>query len=123
MITQYTAASIVSQNKQLCTPASADSIVSCNGQENYVSMAANTGTKLYKVVENVERLLAIELLAATQALSFREEASSPIIEEVVAPFRRIEPIIERDHIFSEDMAKALNFTQDLNATVLFQQNQ
>ena len=94
MITQYTAASIASQNKQYCMPASVDSIVSCNGQEDHVSMAANAATKLYKVVENVERLLAIELLAAAQALSFRTEKSSPIIEKVVDQFRTLVPVME-----------------------------
>ena len=67
MIPQYTAASIVSQNKQLCTPASVDSIVSSNGQEDHVSMGANAATKLYQVVENVERILSIELMCAAQA--------------------------------------------------------
>ncbi|WP_052595215.1 histidine ammonia-lyase [Aureispira sp. CCB-QB1] len=115
MITQYTAASIASQNKQLCMPASVDSIVSCNGQEDHVSMAANAGTKLYKVVQNVERLLAIELLSGIQALSFRTEKSSPIIEEIVEQFRAIVPVMESDHVFSEDMAKALSFVQKIDA--------
>jgi histidine ammonia-lyase len=118
MITQYTAASIASQNKQLCMPASVDSIVSCNGQEDHVSMAANAATKLYKVVENVERLLAIELLAASQALSFRKESSSPMIEKVVAEFRKIVPVMDSDHVFGEDMAKALTFIQDLDIDFL-----
>lgn len=119
MITQYTAASIASQNKQLCMPASVDSIVSCNGQEDHVSMAANAGTKLYKVVQNVERLLAIELLSAAQALSFRTQKSSPIIERVVEAFREVVPVMESDHIFSEDMAKALSFVQEMAVEDLF----
>jgi histidine ammonia-lyase len=119
MITQYTAASIASQNKQFCMPASVDSIVSCNGQEDHVSMAANAATKLYKVVENVERLLAIELLSASQALSFRTEKSSPIIEKVVDQFRTVVPVMDSDHIFSEDMAKALSFVQNLDLEDLF----
>jgi len=114
MITQYTAASIVSQNKQLCTPASVDSIVSCNGQEDHVSMAANAGTKLYKVVQNVERLLAIELLAAAQAMSFRPEQSSPIVEEILVNFRKVVPVMTADQVFSEDMAKALEFVQQMD---------
>lgn len=113
MITQYTAAGIASQNKQLCTPASVDSIVSCNGQEDHVSMAANAGTKLYRVVENVERLLAIELLAATQALSFRNLPSSPIIEGLVKEFRKTVPVIDTDRIFGQDMAKALDFVKNI----------
>ena len=76
MIPQYTAASIASQNKQLCTPAAVDSIVSSNGQEDHVSMGANAATKLYKVVENTERILAIELLNATQAIAFRNKKST-----------------------------------------------
>jgi histidine ammonia-lyase len=71
MIAQYTAAGIVSQNKQLCTPASVDSIVSCNGQEDHVSMGANAATKCYQVVLNTFRVLGIELLAANQALYFK----------------------------------------------------
>ena len=71
MIPQYTAASIVSQNKQLCTPASVDSIDSSQGQEDHVSMGANAATKLFKILKNTERILAIELLNATQALEFR----------------------------------------------------
>ncbi len=119
MITQYTAASIASQNKQLCTPASVDSIVSCNGQEDHVSMAANAGTKLYKVVENVERLLSIELLAAAQALSFRTEKSSNIIEKVVQDFRQVVPVMKSDRIFGEDMSKALGFVQQYKVHELF----
>ena len=73
MIPQYTAASIASQNKQLCSPSSVDSIVSSNGQEDHVSMGANAATKLYKVVKNVEKILSIELLNSFQALDFREK--------------------------------------------------
>ena len=83
MITQYTAASIVSQNKQYCTPASIDSIVSSNGQEDHVSMGANAATKLLKVVENVNTILAIELFNAIQALNFHDKCmgkSSLIID-------------------------------------------
>ena len=74
MIPQYTAASIVSQNKQLCMPASVDSIVSSNGQEDHVSMGANAATKLFRVVDNVYSILAIELFSASQALEFRRPA-------------------------------------------------
>src|SRR5690554_7880783 len=72
MIPQYTAASIVSQNKQLSSPASIDSIVSSNGQEDHVSMGANAATKCMKVIDNIETVLAIELMNASQALRFRE---------------------------------------------------
>ena len=88
MITQYTAASIVSQNKQLCTPSSVDSIVSSNGQEDHVSMGANSATKLFRVVNNLEKILAIELLNASQAISFREEKSSDFIQSFIESYRR-----------------------------------
>ena len=82
MIPQYTAASIVSQNKQLATPASVDSIVSSNGQEDHVSMGANSATKVKRIVDNVETILAIELLNAVQALEFRKPLKT-------SPFFRI----------------------------------
>ena len=113
MITQYTAASIVSQNKQLCTPASIDSIVSCNGQEDHVSMAANAGTKLYKVTQNIERLLAIELLAATQALTFRKGKSSSMIEGIVEQFRATVPVLDKDRWLGADLAQSLTFLKQL----------
>ena len=82
MIVQYATASAVSQNKQLCAPASVDSIVSCKGQEDHVSMAANAGTKAYKLVENVWRILGAEFLTACQALEFRRPLrSSEKLEE------------------------------------------
>ncbi len=97
MIPQYTAASIVSQNKQLCTPASVDSIVSSNGQEDHVSMGANAATKLLKVTENVHTILSIELLTAAQALEFRRPMkSSEMIEDFVSAFRKEVPFMEQD---------------------------
>jgi histidine ammonia-lyase len=97
MIPQYTAASIVSQNKQLCTPASVDSIVSSNGQEDHVSMGANAATKLIEVVENVYQVLAIELFTAAQALDFRRpHRSSPIVEQWMADYRKVVPFLEAD---------------------------
>ena len=99
MIPQYTAASIASQNKQLCTPASVDSIVSSNGQEDHVSMGANAATKLYKVAENVNSILAIELLMAAQALEFRRPMqSSKMIEEFVKAFRKEIHFVEKDEV-------------------------
>jgi histidine ammonia-lyase len=74
-------------------------------------MAANAGTKLYKVVENVERLLSIELLAAAQALSFRTKKSSILLEKVVEDFRQVVPVMKADRIFGDDMSKALTFIQ------------
>mgnify|MGYP001793875588 CR=1 FL=1 len=114
MIAQYTSASIASQNKQLCTPASADSIVSSNGQEDHVSMGANAAVKAYKVVNNVYRILAIELMTATQALEFRRPAkTSPYLEDLVNNFRLKVPFIEDDRVLHEDMEKALDFIKSV----------
>jgi histidine ammonia-lyase len=110
MIPQYTAASIVSQNKQLCTPASIDSIVSSNGQEDHVSMGANASTKLWKVVKNVERILAIELMNATQALEFRRPLkSSTTIENLVTSYRTKVPFVQKDRIMYTDLETSVNF--------------
>ena len=115
MIPQYTAASIVSQNKQLCTPASVDTIVSCNGQEDHVSMAANAGTKLYRIVQNVEQLLAIELMAGIQALEFRRPLrSSEFIESIVTQYRKVIPRLEEDRFLSNDMKASLAFLRAMD---------
>ncbi len=114
MIAQYTAASIVSQNKQLCTPASVDSVVSSNGQEDHVSMGANAATKAYRVVDNLETVLAIELITASQALFFRQEKSAPFIESFLENLRETVPFIEKDRIISEDIAAAKQFLQKLD---------
>ncbi|WP_205503250.1 histidine ammonia-lyase [Rufibacter psychrotolerans] len=113
MIPQYTAASIVSQNKQLCTPASVDSIVSSNGQEDHVSMGANGAVKAYQVVQNVERILAIELMAAVQALEFRRPLqTSPALEKVVAAYRKVVAPLEQDRVLQPDIEKSIRFIQD-----------
>jgi histidine ammonia-lyase len=110
MIAQYTAASIVSQNKQYCTPASVDSIVSSNGQEDHVSMGANAATKLRKVIRNVQRVLAIELLTAVQALEFRLPAkTSPPLEQVRAAFREAVPFMDKDRVLHDDLVAAEHF--------------
>lgn len=110
MIAQYTAASIVSQNKQLCSPASVDSIVSSNGQEDHVSMGANAATKLKKVIDNVQRVLAIELLCAAQALDFRHPVkSSPQLERLFEAFRKEVTFNSADRILHDDMVKAEQF--------------
>jgi histidine ammonia-lyase len=118
MIGQYTAASIASQNKQLCTPASVDSIVSCNGQEDHVSMAANAGTKLYKVIENLERLLAIEFMAAAQGLWLRGGKSGSGIESLLESYRKIVPPIEEDRIFHQDLVKTIGFLKTVEVADL-----
>lgn len=110
MIPQYTAASLVSQNKQLCTPASVDSIVSSNGQEDHVSMGSNAATKLYRVVNNIYSILAIELITAAQALHFRRPLkTSSRLESLADTFRAEVPFIEEDRILHNDMAKAEQF--------------
>ncbi len=110
MIPQYTAASIVSQNKQLATPSSVDSIVSSNGQEDHVSMGANGATKALRIVENLERILAIELMNATQALEFRRPAkSSDFIESFVKIYREEVPFVDVDRILHYDIEKSIAF--------------
>ena len=112
MITQYTAASIVSQSKGLCMPASADSIPTSQGQEDHVSMGANAGTKLYTVVNNTERVLAIELFNAAQALEFRRpEQTSPVLERLVANYRQVVPFISDDVVMYPYIAKSVEFLQ------------
>ncbi|MCW3085636.1 MAG: histidine ammonia-lyase [Bacteroidetes bacterium] len=118
MIPQYTAASIVSQNKQLCTPASIDSIVSSNGQEDHVSMGSNAATKCYKVVENVQRILAIELFNASQALEFRRPAkSSAVIEKLVADYRKAVPFVDVDKIMYTQIDNSLRFVKNHSFTI------
>jgi histidine ammonia-lyase len=110
MIAQYTAASMVSQNKQWCTPASVDSIVSSNGQEDHVSMAANAATKAFQVVQNAERVLAIEWMTAAQALEFRRPAqTSPFLENLVALYRTEVAKLTADRILSKDMHTTVEF--------------
>jgi histidine ammonia-lyase len=110
MIPQYTAASLVSQNKQWCTPASVDSIVSSNGQEDHVSMGANAATKVCRVVKNLYAILAIELITATQALHFRRPLkSSPFLEHFVDTFRSQVAFIASDRLLHDDMVKAEAF--------------
>jgi histidine ammonia-lyase len=114
MIPQYTAASLVSQNKQLCTPASVDSIVSSNGQEDHVSMGANAATKLYRVVNNLYSILAIELITAAQALSFRRPLkTSSYLEGFADTFRLIVPFIEDDRVLHYDIKKAEKFLKEV----------
>ena len=112
MITQYTAASIVSLNKSLCTPASVDSIPSSQGQEDHVSMGANAAIKLYKVVLNTERVLAIELFNAAQALEFRMPLkSSPTIQKLLEDYRKEVPFIINDEIMYPHIQKSIEFLQ------------
>lgn len=112
MIPQYTAASIVSQNKQLCTPCSVDSIPSSNEQEDHVSMGANGATRLLRVAENLERILAIELFTAVQALEFRRPLrSSLFIEDVVESFRKSVHFVKDDKVMYDDIARSVEFVR------------
>ncbi|MDR1848381.1 MAG: histidine ammonia-lyase [Bacteroidales bacterium] len=113
MIPQYTAASVVSQSKQLCTPASVDTIDSSQGQEDHVSFGSNAATKLYRVVRNTEKVLAIELLNASQALDFRKEMtglrSSSVIESFVEAYRGVVPFVKNDCVLYELIHKSIEF--------------
>ena len=113
MIPMYTAASIVSQNKGLCWPASCDSIPSSQGQEDHVSMGSNAATKLVRVVDNVETVLAIELFNAAQALEFRRpEKTSPKLEKIVADYRREVPFISTDSYMHPYIEKSIEFIRN-----------
>ncbi|HCT70981.1 MAG TPA: histidine ammonia-lyase, partial [Bacteroidales bacterium] len=114
MIPQYTAASIVSQNKQLATPCSVDSITSSNEQEDHVSMGANAATKTLRVVNNLERLLAIELFAATQALECRDAtATSPFLNAFISEYRSAVPFIKDDTIMYTEIQKSIDFLKNV----------
>ncbi len=113
MIPQYTAASIVSQNKQLCTPSSVDSIPSSNEQEDHVSMGANGATRLLRVAENLERIIAIELFTAIQAIEFRRPLrSSDFLEELIREYRKIVPFIKDDKVMYTEIAKSTEFIRN-----------
>ena len=112
MILQYSAASIVSHNKQLCTPSSVDSIVSSQGQEDHVSMAANAAVKLKKVVENVERVVAMEWFTAMQALHFREVATSPVLQAECDRFRESVIPVDADRPLFKDVERTLAFMRE-----------
>jgi histidine ammonia-lyase len=113
MIPQYSAASLVSQNKQLCTPASVDSIVSSNGQEDHVSMGANAATKLYKLINNLYQILGIELITASQALDFRTPLeTSSYLKKIISNFRVAVPLIKNDRILHNDIVMAEKFLRN-----------
>ncbi len=115
MIPQYTAASIASANKQLATPASVDSIVSSNGQEDHVSMGANAATQCLRIINNVETILAIELMNASQAITFREpHKSSPFIEAFLQSYRAVVPFVDEDRILAVDIRNSIGFLQSFS---------
>lgn len=112
MIPQYAAASVVNRNKCLCWPTSADSIPSSQGQEDHVSMGANSGTKLCEIVDNTRRVLAIELLNAAQALHFRRPLkTSPTLEKLVAEFRGHVPFVDNDTVMYPLIEASVKFLQ------------
>ncbi len=113
MIPQYTAASIVSRNKQLCTPSSVDSIPSSNGQEDHVSMGANAAVKCYEVVKNSYTILAIELLTAAQALDFRRpQKTSPVLEKVFSAYRKKVRFMNNDRVLRDDIIASEKFLEE-----------
>ena len=115
MIPQYTAASIVSANKQLATPASVDSIVSSNGQEDHVSMGANAATQCFQILENVETVLAIELMNASQALEFRKpKKSSDFVESFLKSYRQEVPFVSEDRLLAKDIHASIAFLQSFD---------
>jgi histidine ammonia-lyase len=115
MIPQYTAASIVSANKQLATPASVDSIVSSNGQEDHVSMGANAATQAFQLIYNVEKILAIELLNASQAMHFRVPfKTSDFLSTYLKAYKKEVSFIKEDKVLHEDIIKSVSFLQSLN---------
>ncbi len=104
----------MSQNKQLCTPASVDSIVSSNGQEDHVSMGANAATKAYRIVNNLYSILAIELITASQGLHFRRPLKTSVyLEDFVDNFRKVVPFIETDRLLHDDMVSAEKFLKEV----------
>ena len=118
MIPQYTAASIVNQNKQLCTPASIDSIESSKGQEDHVSMGANAATKAFRVMENLERILAIELFNAAQAFHFRRPLkTSPFLENFYESYRKKVDFIENDKIMYPEMQASVDFLREITIII------
>ena len=113
MIPQYTAASIVSQSKGLCMPASVDSIPSSQGQEDHVSMGSNAATKLYRVVLNTERVLAIEMMNAAQALEFRRPVrTSALLEALVEKYRAIVPFVDNDTVMYPHIESSIQFLRN-----------
>jgi histidine ammonia-lyase len=118
MIPQYTAASIVSANKQLATPASVDSIVSSNGQEDHVSMGANAATQAYRLIRNVERVIAIELMNASQAIAFRNPLkTSPFLESFLESYRKEVSFVKKDRVLHDDIEASIQFLSDVDVEI------
>ncbi|MBE0664047.1 MAG: histidine ammonia-lyase [Bacteroidales bacterium] len=115
MIPQYTAASLVSRNKQLCTPASVDTIESSQGQEDHVSMGANAATKTLQVLDNLRRILAIELYNAAQAFDFRKPLkTSAVLERFIEAYRKKVKFVQNDIVMYDDIARSIEFLNEIN---------
>lgn len=118
MIPQYAAASMVSQNKMYAWPASCDSIVSSNGQEDLVSMGANAAVKLHKIVDNLKYIAAVELMNAAQGIDFRRPLkSSPYIETVMTEYRRRVPFVEDDVVMADYIAATMQFLEEFDVQI------
>ena len=110
MIPQYAAASMVSQNKMYCYAASSDSIVSSNGQEDHVSMGANAATKLFRIMDNLDHILAIELMNAAQGIEFRRPLkTSPLLERFLKEYRKEVPFVQDDIVMYKEIHKTVAF--------------
>ena len=118
MIPQYAQASVVSQNKQLATPCSVDTIDSSNGQEDHVSMGANAATKVYRIVDNLEKIMGVELLNAAQGLAFRAPLkSSEMITDFIAEYRKTVDFVEDDVEMHPLMEKSIQFVKDFSSSL------
>lgn len=118
MIPQYAAASMVSQNKMYAWPASCDSIVSSNGQEDLVSMGANSATKLHKIISNLQYIAGIELMNAAQGIDFRRPLkSSPIIEKIMADYRKVVPFVEEDVVMEDYIARTMDWLENYDIVI------
>lgn len=118
MIPQYAAAAVVSQNKMYAWPASCDSIVSSNGQEDLVSMGANAATKLHKIIDNLKIVVAVELMNAAQGIDFRRPLkSSPQIEKVMREYRKAVPFVEDDVVMNDYIKKTMEFLEGFDVVI------
>ena len=118
MIPQYAAAAVVSQNKMYSWPASCDSIVSSNGQEDLVSMGANAATKLHKIIDNLKIVAAIELMNAAQGIDFRRPLkSSPLIENIMKEYRKCVPFVEEDVVMEDYIQKTMDFLDNFDIVI------
>lgn len=122
MILQYTTAALASENKSLCFPASADSIPTSLGQEDHVSMGSISGRKALQIIENVEKILAIELLTAAQAFEFRKPLKSGVVLDEIHKFIRTKvPFADSDRVFADDIEKGIEVIQKGEIIALVEQ--